>query len=134
MNRRLPRLLMAFLVGTTLGFVIRACGDDDAYPMDSEKAVATYDSTLAAEVGRWRAEAGAAAVRAESLAAEAQRWQAEAERRRQAWVVARQRLNEFDEVRDELGAMEPDSLGVLAGVVLRQRVDRSRSSERSAGR
>lgn len=134
MNRRLPRLLMAFLLGTTLGFLIRACGDDNPYPMDSEKAVATYDSTLAAEVGRWRAEAEAAAVRAESLAAEARRWQTEAEARRRAWAAARQRLEKLDEVRDELEAMEPDSLGALAGVVLRQRVDRSRSSERSAGR
>ena len=122
MNRRLSRLLMAFLLGTTFGLALRACGDDNAYPMDSEKAVATYDSTLAAEVGRWRAEAGAAAVRAESLAVAVQRWEVEAETRRKAWAEARRQLNELDEVHDELGAMESDSLGALAGAVLRQRV------------
>ena len=73
MNRRLPRLLMAFLLGTTLGLVLRACGGDDASPIASGEAVAAYDSTLAAEVGRWRSEAEAAAVRAESLAVEARR-------------------------------------------------------------
>jgi hypothetical protein len=122
MNRRLPRQLMAFLLGATFGLALRACGGEDTRPMASGEAVAAYDSTLAAEVGQWRAEAEAAAVRAESLAVAVQRWEVEAETRRKAWVAARQRLEELDEVRDELDAMEPDSLGVLAGAVLRRRI------------
>jgi hypothetical protein len=38
-------------------------------------------------------------------------------------------LDELDEVRDELDVMEPDSLGALAGTVLRRHV-----SDRSVGR
>ncbi len=129
MNRRLPRLLMAFLLGTTLGMALRACGGDGVRPGASEEAVAAYDSTLAAEVELWRVEAGAAAVRAESLAVEARRWEEEAEARRRKWSQARQRLDELDEVHDELGAMEPDSLGALAGAVLRRRI-----GDRSVGR
>jgi predicted trehalose synthase len=120
---------MAFLLGTTLGLVLRACGGDDARPMASGEAIAAYDSTLATELNQWRAEAEAAAVRAESLAAKVQWWQTEAERRQRAWVAARQRLDELDEVRDELDAMELDSLGALAGAVLRRRI-----GDRSVGR
>ena len=122
MNRRLPRQLMAFLLGATFGLALRACGGEDTRPMASGEAVVAYDSTLAAEVGQWRAEAEAAAVRAESLAVAVQRWEVEAETRRKAWAEARRQLNELDEVHDELGAMESDSLGALAGAVLRQRV------------
>jgi hypothetical protein len=129
MNRGLPRLLMAFLLGTTLGLALRACGGDGVRPGPPGEAVVAYDSTLAAEIERWRVEAEAAAERAESLAVEARGWQTEAEARRQGWAKARRRLDKLIEVRDELDAMEPDSLGVLAGAVLRRR-----TSDRPVGR
>src|SRR5690606_2219677 len=117
-----PRLLMVFLVGATLGLALRACGGDGARPGSAEEAVGAYDSTLAAEVERWRAKAEASALRAESLAVAVRQWEAEAEARRQAWAEARRQLDELNEVRYELDAMEPDSLGALAGAVLRRRI------------
>lgn len=129
MSSRLLAALAALLLGVVLGWGLRSCGAEGEGSGGSWEAVAAYDSTLAVEVERWRAEAEASAARAESLAVEVRRREAEAEARRRAWAEARQRLDELDEVRDELDTMEPDSLGALAGAVLRQR-----AGSRSGGR
>ena len=129
MSSRLLPALVALLLGVTLGWGLHSCGADGERSDGSWEAVAGWslprssgDSTLAVEARRWRAEAEASAARAESLAVEVRQWEAEAEMRRQAWAEARQRLDERDEVRDELERVEPDSLGALAGAVLRRRL------------
>lgn len=129
MSSRLLPALVALLLGVTLGWGLHSCGADGERSGASWEAVAAYDSTLEVEARRWRAEAEASAARAESLAVEVRQWEAEAEMRRQAWAEARQRLDERDEVRDELERVEPDSLAALAGAVLRQR-----AGSRSGGR
>lgn len=120
--RHVPTALAALLLGVALGSGLRSCEEGGERSGGSWAAVAAYDSTLAAEVERWRAEAEASAAQAESLAVEVRRWEAEAGARRQAWAEARRRLDELDEVRGELERVEPDSLGALAGGVLRRRL------------
>lgn len=129
MSSRFLPALAALLLGVALGWGLRSCGEGGERSGCSWEAEAAYDSTLAVEVEQWRAEAEVSAARAESLAVEVRRWEAEAEARRRAWAEARQRLDELDEVLDGIERMEPDSLGALAGAVLRQR-----AGSRSGGR
>ena len=120
--RHVPTALASLLLGVALGWGLRSCGAEGERSRASWEAVAACDSTLAVEVERWRGEAVASAARAESLAVEVRRWEAEAAARRQVWAEARRRLDELDEVRDELERVEPDSLDALAGAVLRRRL------------
>src|SRR5690606_22549980 len=113
--RHVPTALAALLLGIALGWGLRSCEKGGERSGGSWEAVAAYDSTLAVEVERWRAEAEAAAVQAAALAADVGRREAEAAARRPAWAAARQRLDKPDEAPAASGPMQPQRPGSPAG-------------------